>query len=133
MNKNNIELFKLVSDLTDLHSKFDKITITSENKKEGKVRVLLTKAKGKKEVVIREIILDFVTNASQEILGYRSRMPRVTGKGIPSWSGQLSKQPDIITNSAHANSLLAALGIKDVRVVPSNDGLKVAHVVPPEK
>lgn len=129
---NALELISAIASLVSEDNQFDKIVLTVEDKSKGQVKMRLYRGKGKK-ALRKTYIVDLVTNAKMALIGVKSRMPRIKGKGIPSWAGQKARQPSNVVEAADMNILLAGLGISDVRVIPSNDTIIVGTVIRPKK
>ena len=124
-------LVSLVSELVG-NNHFDKIVITNENKSKGDIRVELYRGNGKK-ALRKTVIVNLITNAAHVLLGYRSRVPLISGRGIPTWSGHKKTQPKNVVEAAAMNSLLEQLGITDVRVIPHEGTTTLGEVVRPKE
>lgn len=132
MNKSNAsELISAIASLVSADNQFDKIVLTSENKKKGQIMMKLYRGKGKK-ALRKTYIINLVTNAKMALVGVKSRVPRIKGKAIPNWVGQLSRQPQHVIEAADMNIMLASLGILEVRVLPHNGSTVVGKVVKPK-
>lgn len=133
MNKGNVsELLSIIASLVSIDNQFDKIVITREVEIKGAVRLELYRGKGKKSLR-KTFIVNLVRNARMALIGAKSRVPRIEGKGIANWTGQLTTQPKHVVEAADMNIVLVGLGITEIRVIPYNGKFVVGKVVRPKR